>query len=190
MIRPRAGSFVFSAEEEGVMCEDIRRLLALGIEGVVLGASRADGRLDLEMLGRLVTAGRQAGARGLTLHRAIDLAPDLERAIDEAASLGFDTVLSSGGALTAPDGAAMLARMSQRAPASLTIMAGAGVTPATVGRLIAHTGVRAVHASARTQLHTADAKLVDFGFSQATQMRATAASVRAIRDALDAALAL
>jgi copper homeostasis protein len=120
------------------------------------------------------------------LHRVVDLAPNLEQAVDQAAALGFDAVLSSGGALTASEGAAMLGRMQRRAPASLTVIAASGVTPATVGSLVAMTGVRAVHASARTDVDTADPKLVAFGFSPATERRATAATVRAIRNALDA----
>ena len=185
MIRPRAGSFVFDEDEERVMEEDIVRMLSVGIEGVVLGASRVDGHLDLDMLQRLVHVARNAGARGLTLHRAIDLAPDLEQAVDEAASLGFDTVLSSGGALTASQGAAMLARMRQRAPSTLTIMAGSGVTPATVGPLMAATGITTVHASGRSHLRHPDPKLVTFGFSQSVEKSATAETVRALRNALD-----
>jgi copper homeostasis protein len=185
MIRPRAGSFVFDADEERVMREDIVRMMSVGVEGVVLGASHADGRLNVGMLERLVDVARKAGARGLTLHRAIDLAPDLEQAVDEAAKLGFDTVLSSGGALTATQGASMLARMRQRAPSTLTIMAGSGVTPATVGPLVAATGVTAVHASGRSHLRHADPKLVTFGFSPAVEKSATAETVRALRNALD-----
>jgi copper homeostasis protein len=185
LIRPRTGNFVFDADAERVMCEDIVRILALGTEGVVLGAAHADGRLNVDMLGRLIAVARGAGARGLTLNRVIDLAPDLEQAIDEAAALGFDGVLSSGGAPTASEGAAMLARMQQRAPASLTVIAASGVTSSTVGSLIAATGVKAVHASARSTLAHSDPKLVAYGFSPATERKANAATVRAIRNALD-----
>ena len=186
LIRPRAGNFVFNDDEECVMHQDITGMVALGIEGVVLGASHLDGRLNVDLLQRLVATAREAGARGLTLHRAIDLTPNLEEAVDEAARLGFDTVLSSGGALTAPEGASMLSRMHHRAPTSLTIMAGSGVTPLTVGTLVAATGVTAVHASARSRVHAADPKLVAFGFAKAGEQSADAATVRAIRNALDA----
>jgi len=185
MIRPRAGDFVFSTDEARVMSEDIVKLLALGVEGVVLGASLPDGRLDLKMLERLVAVARQAGARGLTLHRAIDLTPDLESVIDDVAALGFDTVLSSGGAVTAPEGASMLARMRKRAPESLTILAGSGITPSTVAGLVAATKIAAVHASAAIDADPPDPTLAQFGFSSAVKRRATAASVRAIRTALD-----
>jgi copper homeostasis protein len=185
MIRPRAGSFIFSADDERVMREDIARLLAVGIEGVVLGASHADGRLDVAMLERLIAVARESGARGLTLHRAIDLTLDLTQAVDEAASLGFDTVLSSGGALNASEGAAMLARMRQLAPASLTIMAGSGITPLTVGAIMATSGIKTIHASARSELHPSDSRHGAFGFSQPVERRATAATVRALKDAVE-----
>jgi copper homeostasis protein len=189
LIRPRAGDFIFDDDAEQVMQDDIRTMLALGVEGVVLGAARADGCLNADMLGRLMAAARAGGARGVTLNRVVDLAPDLDEAIDQAARLGFDSVLTSGGAPTAPEAAATLARLQRRAPPSLTVMAGSGVTAATVGALIAASGVRAVHASAREEVAICDTRLVQFGFSQSQARRASAATVRALREATDAAAA-
>jgi copper homeostasis protein len=144
-----------------------------------------DGRLDVELLDRLLFTARRGGARGLTLHRAIDLTPDLDEAIDAAAALGFDTVLSSGGAVTAIEGATRLGRMRQRAPASLTIMAGSGVTPQNVRALVAASGVSAVHASARGSTDAADPKLVAFGFAHAVERGTSATIVQAIREAIE-----
>ena len=185
IIRPRAGGFSFSADDEKAMHRDITCLLACGIEGVVLGASRSDGSLDVRLLGRLIETARTSGARGLTLHRAFDLTPDMDAAVAEAASLGFDCILTSGGELTAPAAVAVLARLRRLAPASLYIMAGSGITPANVASLVAETGVTAVHASARSDPEPADPTLVRFGFS-ATQRHVTdRAIVAALRRALD-----
>ena len=46
MIRPRAGGFVFGAADVAVMQADIAAAREAGLAGVVLGASRPDGRLD------------------------------------------------------------------------------------------------------------------------------------------------
>lgn len=181
MIRPRAGSFVFDENDERVMREDIVRLMATGVEGVVLGASAANRQLDTPMLARLIEVARKAGAKGLTLHRAIDVTPDLALAVDQAAALGFDTVLSSGGALTASEGMPMLARLRERAPHTLTVMAGSGVTAQNVGALMAATGITIIHASARIEERRADPRDVAFGFSKPIEKRATAESVRALR---------
>lgn len=186
MIRPRGGGFQFDAVEERQMHRDIAAVLGQGVEGLVLGASRADGRLDQALLARQIAYARDRRACGLTLHRAIDLAPDLDEAIDCAATLGFDQVLTSGGASSAVEGAPAIARMRRRAPAALGVIAGAGITPALVPRLVADTRVTAIHASGRARSGEADPRLVRFGFAVASSRRADVGQVRALRRALDA----
>jgi copper homeostasis protein len=93
MIRPRAGDFVFTTDDLDMMRADIAAARAHGLEGVVLGANRPDGALDLDMLGTLVEASQ--GLRK-TLHRAFDLVPDIAEAVEQAVALGFDTILTSG----------------------------------------------------------------------------------------------
>ena len=101
MIRPRAGDFVFGEAEIDLMLADIddahgggacRRRARRQPAGRT-GSTRA-------CLGRLHD---HAAALGLstTLHRAFDLAPDLDAALESAIDLGFDRVLTSGGAPTA-----------------------------------------------------------------------------------------
>src|ERR1700712_3833517 len=87
MIRPRAGSFRYTAREIDVMKVDIDAARHAEIAGVVLGASLDDGRLDADTLGILV---EHSEGLGMTLHRAFDLVPDMTPAIDLAISLGFE----------------------------------------------------------------------------------------------------
>ena len=144
MIRPRAGDFCFSQAEIDVMRSDIDAVRGAGLPGVVLGACRADGALDEAALSRLV-----AHAKGLrlTLHRAFDLAPDPGAALETAIGLGFERVLTSGGAPTASAGAQRIAALVKRANGRISIMAGSGMTPANVTALVAMTGVNEVHGS-------------------------------------------
>src|SRR5450830_141894 len=95
MIRPRGGDFCFDEAEIQLMLDDIDAVAAAGLHGVVLGASLPDGQLDHRTLERLV---HRAAAHGLhcTLHRAIDLCPDLEQATVLAIALGFGRILTSG----------------------------------------------------------------------------------------------
>jgi copper homeostasis protein len=101
MIRPRAGDFTFDAAEVAVMCGDIRAARDAGLAGVVIGALDAAGALDRAVLEGLMAA---ASGMGVTLHRAVDLLPSPREAVEVARALGIDTILTSGGALKAPEG--------------------------------------------------------------------------------------
>ena len=50
-------------------------------------------------------------AWGMTLHRAFDLTPDMSEALEIAIELGFQRVLTSGGALSALDATDTLAAL-------------------------------------------------------------------------------
>ncbi len=181
MIRPRAGDFVFTPAEVEVMRADIRAARALGLPGVVLGASRGDGSLDTEILRALL-----AEAKGLdvTLHRAIDLASDILAAVDIALALGFRRILSSGGALTAPEGVQTLAAMMDRAGQDCVIMPGSGVSVATLPRL-RHLPLREIHASCAVALPRGGAPL-RFGFQSGSEKRTDRVVVAALKTALTA----
>lgn len=144
MIRPRAGDFVFTADDLDMMRADIAATRNLGLEGVVLGANRSDGSLDMEMLRTLV-----AESHGLrkTLHRAFDLVPDIAGAVEQAVALGFDTILTSGRALSAPAGIEDIALAHTVAAGRLTIMAGAGISADNVGSILAAAPLGAIHGS-------------------------------------------
>lgn len=179
MIRPRPGSFTFTAAEVATMRADIRFAREAGLPGVVLGASLPDGRLDETVLSDLV-----AEARGLdlTLHRCIDLAPDVDEAIESAVALGFRRILSSGGAPKAHLGLPRLARMIATAAGRLSIMPGSGVSPDT-WPLLAALPITEVHASCAAPLPgQADA----FGFVTGQEKRTSRAAVRALKDLLSA----
>lgn len=142
IIRPRGGDFVYSDTEVEVMVEDIKALRAAGAHGFSLGALTADGRLDREINTRLIAA---CGGLPVTLHRAFDRTQDMAQALETAIEMGFDRILTSGGALTAPDGAETLARLVKQAEGRIIIMAGAGVRPENARNLIKTTGVKEIH---------------------------------------------
>ena len=101
MIRPRPGDFVWTPAEAPPWRPRSHCSAPSASGGVVIGASLPDGRLDGPTLARLLAA-----ARGLdvTLHRAVDLAPDAEEAVSLAIALGIPRILTSGGAASVADG--------------------------------------------------------------------------------------
>lgn len=171
MIRPRAGDFCWSAAEMDLMCDDIATARAAGMAGVVLGASRADGRLHRAALARLVAA---AHGMGLTLHRCFDLTPDRAEAVEMAVALGFHRILTSGHALRAEEGLAALAEVQRLAAGRLSVMAGSGVTAANAARFTA-LGLRELHASCAAA-RPAPAAAAAFGFA-APEIRETRADL-------------
>jgi len=179
MIRPRAGGFVFSAAEERVMAADIALARASGLAGVVLGASLPDGRLDADMLARLMAG---AGGMDTTLHRAFDLAPDPFAALDTAIALGFRRVLTSGGRLRASEGLETLVALQTRAAGRIIIMPGAGIRAANAGRFVA-AGFGELHGSCARDV-PAPGRASELGFGPAVERQTSAGEVRALRAAL------
>jgi copper homeostasis protein len=180
MIRPRSGDFVWSEAEVGMMEAEIAAVRAAGLAGVVLGASLPDGRLDVPVLRRLVTA---AAGMELVLHRCIDLVPDLGAALEEAVSLGFDRILTSGGEVTAEAGAYRIAALLGQAAGRIGVMPGSGVNPGNAAWLKG-LGITEIHASCSATTMVSG-RVVEMGFAAPVRRQTDAQAVRALRAALE-----
>lgn len=152
MLRPRGGDFLYGQDEFAVLRADLDQLAAAGADGFATGILTADGDLDRARLRELVAA---AAPLPLTCHRAFDLVRDPAAALDALLDLGVARVLTSGGAPTAPAGAAAIRELVHRAAGRLEVIAGAGVRADTVRELLRRSGVRAVHLSASTFVDSA-----------------------------------
>lgn len=181
MIRPRAGDFVFTSDDVDMMRADIAAVRNLGLEGVVLGANRPDGRLDVDTL-RAVLAESQ-GLRK-TLHRAFDLVPDIAEAVEQAVALGFDTILTSGRATSAPAGLDDLVLAHKVAAGRITIMAGAGINAGNVGALLAAAPLGAVHGSCSAPIEGDSAPAIRLGFVSPGRRQTDVGNVIALKTAL------
>lgn len=151
LIRPRAGDFAYADEEHATMLADVEYCAAAGCDGVVVGALTADGDVDVARCRELVSA---AGRLDLTFHRAIDVCRDPADALEAVIGLGFKRVLSSGGATSAMEGSANLRRLIEQAAGRIEIMPGAGIGADNIATLMAATGAREFHASAKRALPT------------------------------------
>lgn len=181
MIRPRAGGFLWSSEDLRQMKADIAAARGAGLAGVVLGASRPDGRLDEWMLSTLLA---EAEGMDTTLHRCFDLTPDRAQALETAIALGFSRILTSGGAATATEGVACLAALMQQASRRITVMPGSGIRPETLHAL-AHLPLREIHASCSMPEPEA-ATISSLGFGPPERRVTSDAAVRALTAALKA----
>ena len=108
LMRPRGGDFLYTKEEVEQMAMEMRVLRDAGADGFVIGCLTADGELDGAAMEPLL---KEASGLGLTLHRCIDVSGNLEDTYRKAAILGFDTVLTSGGAGKCLDGMETIGRL-------------------------------------------------------------------------------
>jgi len=185
LIRSRAGDFVFGELDLDAMRRDIDAAGAAGLAGVVLGASRPDGRLDERALAGLIA---HASGLGVALHRAFDVTPDKAEALETAIGLGFQRILTSGGRPGAPEGADVIADLIRQAGERIAIMPGAGLEAGNVADFVRRTGAKEVHAACRGPVAGQRGGLeAELGFVTPRLQDTSRAEVEAMRRALDAA---
>lgn len=92
LIRPRLGNFVYNDNEIKIMETDIFEAQALGVDRVAIGASTADGKLDIDAMKQLCGA---AGGMQITLNHVFEhLSLDNQKqAIDFAANNYIDRIM-------------------------------------------------------------------------------------------------
>ena len=122
LMRPRAGDFLYTKEEQQMMAHQIRELAARGADGFVIGCLTPQGDLDKDAMLPLIEA---AAGKGLTLHRCIDVSRCPEETYLAAGAMGIDTVLTSGAAGNCMKGMETIGKLlSLRGPG---VLIGAGV---------------------------------------------------------------
>lgn len=144
LVRPRLGGFEYEPAEVALILRDVRHALAAGAAGVVIGGVRS-GEVDHDLVRRVLDA---AGVASVTFHRAFDTLPDPIAGLRTLASLGVRRILTSAGAASVADALPALADLVTAAGDRIEIMAGGGVRPDAVEKIV-RTGVPAVHASAK-----------------------------------------
>ncbi len=148
LIRPREGDFVYSPAEVTVMLSDIDAAARAGAHGVVIGALRPDGSIDLDSCQAMVNRAK-AHELSVTFHRAFDRVAEPLTALNQIIALGCDYLLTSGCAPSAWEGVEMLRQLHTEASNRITIIAAAGVNSANAAEILRRSGCTQIHASAR-----------------------------------------
>ena len=154
LMRPRAGDFLYTREEIDMMAAQIRELRALGADGFVIGCLTPEGELDKAAMAPLIDAAKGAG---LTLHRCIDVSRDLVKTYRDAAELGIDTILTSGGAGNCAAGKAAIGQLLALRDAhnGPEVLIGAGVNAKVIQAFRAEfPTARAFHMSGKTDIES------------------------------------
>ena len=142
LVRPRGGDFVFRRPELAEMTRTVAELRWIGAHGVAIGALTRGGTIDEPAIRMLQEAARPMG---VTFHRAFDLIPNPEAALDGLIRLGVDRVLTAGPARSAEAGIPGLRDLVERAGGRIGIIAAGGIREHNVARIVRETGVREVH---------------------------------------------
>jgi copper homeostasis protein len=151
LLRPRAGDFVYSDAEFALMREDLLHARTLGASGFALGVLHVDGTVDLERTRELV---QLADPLEVTFHRAFDLTPSLDEALEGVVATGCRRVLTSGGERDVVPGSDSLARLVERAAGRVDIAAGGGLRLDNAASVARATQVRHFHGSVRRKAAT------------------------------------
>lgn len=154
LMRPRGGDFLYTSEEIRQMATEIPMLRAEGADGFVIGCLNPDGHLDTDAMKPLLESSDGAG---LTLHRCIDVSRDLCRTYRDAALLGIDTVLTSGGAGNCLAGMERIRKLNalREEIHGPEILIGAGVKASVISQFLQEIpGIRAFHMSGKTEIES------------------------------------
>ena len=151
MVRPREGGFCYTDYDYETMCRDALALLRAGADGIVFGFLNADGTVDVPRCADFLGCLRAVKPDVETVfHRAIDVVPDVYKALDELIALGVTRVLTSGQRASAPGGAETIRAMLRHAAGRIDILPGGGINAGNVRAFLKETGAKSVHASARS----------------------------------------
>lgn len=131
------------------MKADVKICKDLGCDGVVIGILNADGTVDKERCGQLVSL---AFPMGVTFHRAFDRVKDAEQALEDIIAIGCERILTSGLQPTAMEGAKTIAALIKQADERIIIMPGSGVRSDHISELAKKTGAVEFHTSARINI--------------------------------------
>jgi copper homeostasis protein len=159
MIRPRPGDFHYPLAEFAQMKKSIAAAKGAGASGLVLGILKRSRTVDIDRTRELVEL---AQPLPVTFHRAFDACPDLSQALEDVVRLGASRILTSGGAVSAVEGAANIAMLVATSAARLTIIPGAGIHAGNILQLAAATQAREFHSGLSTVLPRPQTDYVQF----------------------------
>lgn len=128
MIRPRGGSFVYTAEEKEQMKKEARQAIELKADGIVFGCLTEDGAIDKPIVEELIDI---AGSKQSVFHMAFDAIPEDKQtdALDWLIDKGCTRILTRGGKFgSALDNKAAINALIEKAQGKIEILPGGGLT--------------------------------------------------------------
>jgi copper homeostasis protein len=139
MIRPRAGDFTYTREEQKQMFQDIQMAKDHGADGVVLGALK-ENQIDVALTRALTQYAKSFGL-AVTFHRAFDVVENRSEALEILIELGIDRVLTSGTSWKSKQGALeglpVIKSFLAEANNCIEIIVGGGINQSNIRKIVA-----------------------------------------------------
>jgi len=157
MVRPRGGNFIYTSKELKKMRSTIIKAKSLKIEGVVFGLLDDKGFIDEKGTKQLVELAKPLA---VTFHRAFDDCRNPIEGLHYLKKIGVDTILTSGQKPTAIEGIDLIKKLVELANNKITILAGSGINPKNISKIIKATSANAYHGSCKGNLGNTDKKTV------------------------------
>ncbi|TWU56146.1 copper homeostasis protein CutC [Rubripirellula reticaptiva] len=146
MVRPREAGFTYSEAEFNLMLADCDSLLAAGINGIAIGCLTSSGTIDAQ---RCAAIRRRCATTTLVFHKAFDGTSDLLLSARQLIDVGFDRILTSGGASTAVAGRQQIRTLVRDFSSQIEIVVGGGVRAENLEDIVRETGCDQIHSSVR-----------------------------------------
>ncbi|MBK9270215.1 MAG: hypothetical protein IPM48_01340 [Saprospiraceae bacterium] len=144
LIRPRPGNFHYNQEEKKLMLIQVKTIISLNIDCLVVAALNDQSELDLDFMRRLID--ESLGTR-ICFHKAIDSVAEPFKALDELLSLQVDRVLSAGGKKRAVDGLEQLLAFQEYCGDKIEIIAGGKIRSNDLEQMIKNSTIKTFHSS-------------------------------------------
>lgn len=186
MVRPREGDFHYSHAEIQTMLHDAELLVQHGADGIAAGFLTSSGTVDVNTC---QTLRNRLPNTHLVFHRAFDVSLCLNTALAQIIDLGFQTILTSGGAPTALEAAPVLQNLNQQAAGKIQILPAGGIRASNVASVLQLTGCTEIHAALREITEPEPAphhRRLHFGIPGHSPLSSSRTSADALRQMLDA----
>ena len=183
LLRPRGGDFVYSDEDFRLIREDLIHASELGASGFALGVLHPDGRVDVERTRELVAL---AAPLEVTFHRAFDVTPSIDVALEDVIAAGCRRVLTSGGEHDVVTGTTALARLVEKAGDRIAVAAGGGLRADNASAVARTTRATHFHGSVRRRVSStaAQEKSDALGLAARSEYIVEPEDIRAVINAL------
>jgi len=155
LIRPRKGSIVYSENELSEMLSDIQFCKKIGCDGVVIGALKENGDINVQETKQMVNA---AKPMHVTFNRAFDEGNNLIKNLEDVITCKCDTLLTAGQTKNVRLGVSNIKQLIEHSDRRINILAVGGVNHNNIKDLY-KIGVRYFHLSGI--IETENGKLTD-----------------------------